>query len=102
MTYDAMSDFRNVFELPIPGYNIQPNSPMQYSWFRIYILGGIGVLSVLQTFVIDVLMHFLSNMHSSILLRIPSKHASTPQSGHCHYRCGKFLLYLIHHFEVLK
>jgi hypothetical protein len=55
MTYDVMADFRNFFGL----LDLQPTSnltpSMQFSWLRIYILGGIGMISLPQTYVVDVL-----------------------------------------------
>jgi len=49
MTYDVMADFRNVFGLldPQPTSNLTPS--MQFSWLRIYILGGI-VTCMVQLF----------------------------------------------------
>ena len=46
MTYDVMADFRNVFGLldTQPTSNLTPS--MQFSWLRIYILGGIGMVSL--------------------------------------------------------
>jgi len=49
LTYDALSDFRNMFGLSVPVSNKSTNSPLQFSWLRLYIFGGI-VTCMVQTY----------------------------------------------------
>ncbi|KAF8234830.1 hypothetical protein L208DRAFT_1434547 [Tricholoma matsutake] len=41
LTYDALADFRNVFGLSVPVSSRNTSSPVQFSWLRMYIFGGI-------------------------------------------------------------
>jgi hypothetical protein len=40
LTYDALADFRNGFGISVPA-----SSPVQFSWLRMYIFGGIGMFT---------------------------------------------------------
>jgi hypothetical protein len=48
LTYDALADFRNKFGVPGPVGS--SSSPVQFSWLRMYIFGGIGAFAVLSAF----------------------------------------------------
>jgi len=41
LTYDALADYRNVFGLSASASSSSTSSPVQFSWLRMYIFGGI-------------------------------------------------------------
>jgi len=52
LTYDALTDFRNVFGLSVPISSRNTSTPVQFSWLRMYILGGIGKFTLLHMIVL--------------------------------------------------
>jgi hypothetical protein len=67
LTYDALADFRDVFGLSAPVSSRNTSLPVQFSWLRMYIFGGIGMFASPQTTHLIRVRFPLSDLHGSVL-----------------------------------
>lgn len=91
LTYDALADFRNVFGLSVPVSSRNTSSPVQFSWLRMYIFGGIGAFHFF-VFGDGSFIHCpvppISDLHCSVLLRLPSPLPSAFEDFHLRHTIG--------------